>query len=111
MSNNFSMYQGETICMSFTATDPSGNAINLTSGTLYWSYGLNSFGPRYVTKTIDNSGITIVNNLNGTFLINFLPIDTSGKYGPHFYATKFIDYLGNVSILSEGIVNIGSSII
>lgn len=110
MSNDFSMYQGETICLDFIATTPAGAVINLTSGNLYWSYALNSLGQPYVNKSTLSTGISVTNPLVGTFMITIYPIDTEGRAGPHYHEIRFIDVSGQESVLGQGTMNIISSI-
>lgn len=107
---NFTMYQGDTLELEVTVTDPTNNdaVVDLTNCSLTWVlYRQNQAGV-ILTKTV-GSGITITDASNGEFKITLDPSDTLNLYGLYRHESELKDPTNKISTLFIGKADIYKS--
>jgi hypothetical protein len=97
---HFTLWAGDDVTLSATATDSAGAAVNLTGSTLSWT--LSDGNVARVTKTTSD-GITVTSAANGTFTVSLDTADTSDlEAGTYRHRATVTDASSNITTVLDG---------
>lgn len=103
-NQDFEMFAGETKIINLTINNKDGSPVDLTESSIMWiiKTGKNSS----IIKRSETNDVAIVDAVQGKCSIKLNPIDTANLCGFFRHKANMIDFVGNVSTVLTGSVNI-----
>lgn len=108
------MYRGDSAVFNLAAKQSDGSALNLTTGTLYFTVKSNSRQADVdaLCQKSSGSGITVTDAAGGLFTVTLSPSDTVDAYAPSYmlWDVQYVTSGGNVYTLAGGALLIKADI-
>lgn len=113
--SDFTMYRGDTVIFSGTATAAAGGAQDLTGCTLRFvakKSKRDTDGNAIISLSSPSSGVAIVSAAGGTYTVTIPPSSTSSLTKPEylFYNLQLTDGTGRVYTVDTGTITVNMDV-
>lgn len=111
LSQNVTMWSGDSKKLRFTVIDDAGAAKNLTGAAIVWKAAKTAgSSTALITKSV-GSGITITDPTGGLFEVRLDPADTASLSGDFYHEAQVTDALGDVATVAIGRIRINADLV
>jgi len=106
-------HSGDTLRLSVDVEDEDGNAVDIRNADIRFEIAQDeSSGTAVVEKdNVGGGGVSITDGLNGTFVVEILPSDTSDLAGTFPYEIEITDTSSDVATVLTGTISVEEDLI